>query len=451
MQPTTDASAQEDFIEEMTQRMADLARRLGEWVQAQPRTLEEMEHQTVALVKDLGTALLSGACQLAAAAPAPRLACPCGQRLLTPRRRPASVLTVLGSISVTRPYYHCPQCHQGGAPFDQQIGLCAGSTSAGLDELLALLGARQDSFEEAVAVLDKLTLVRVCPNLARDATERLGRVLLQDEQQAVATAWAGHPAAATSPAPPRLYVTMDGVMVHTHAGWKEYKLGAVYSTITQVSRKRPDTLVVRAQNISFVGDLVDAATFGPQLWCEAARRGVQAADEVIVLGDGAHWIWNLAAEHFPEALQIVDWYHAAQYIWNVAQAVYGEGTDLATAWAKTRLDDLWDGKVDAVLAAFQAQAQAGKVVQEALTYYRTNQTRMHYPEYRAQGIQIGSGSIESGCHHVIGARLKQAGMIWNVDGAREVATVRTWLKSRRWDEAMALRPGRARSYQRRAA
>lgn len=452
MQPTTDAVTQADFIEEMTRRMAALARHLGAWVAEAPRTLEEMEQQTVALIKDLGTAVLSGACQVvAAAAPAPRQDCPCGRPGLTPRSRSATVLTVLGPISVTRPYYHCAACHGGFAPFDQQIGLCAGSTSAGLDELLALLGVREDSFEAAVAVLDKLTLVRVCPNLARSATERLGRVLLAAEQQVVTTAWAGGGTPPATGTPARLYVTMDGVLIHTHAGWKEYKLGAVYTTITQVSRTRPDQLVVRAQDISFVGDLVDAETFGPRLWCEAARRGVPTAREVIVIGDGAHWIWNLAAAHFPGALQIVDWYHATQYLWNVAHAAHGEGTDLATRWAKARLDELWDGRVADVLAAVRAQAAAGKIAQEAITYYTNNQSRMNYPAYRARAIQIGSGSIESGCHHVIGARLKQAGMIWNLDGARQVATVRTWLKSGRWAAAMALRPRRARGYQRRAA
>ena len=175
------------------------------------------------------------------------------------------------------------------------------------------------------------------------------------------------------------------------------------------------------------------------------------AAEVVVIGDGAHWIWNLAAEHFPEALQIVDWYHASQYIWQVAGAVYGEGSDLAAQWAKARLDELWDGKVADVLAAFRAHRSAGKPVQEAITYYTNNQARMRYPDYRARGIQVGSGTIESGCNHVIGARLKQAGMIWQLDGARAVASVRTWLKSGRWAEAMALRPPRHRAYQRAAA
>ena len=453
MQGTTAPTSPQEFIAGMSQRMAEVAQQLTTWARAEARTLGDLEQQAVRLAKELGNALLAGVCQLAAlASPARRVACPCGREARYQRWRPAQVLTVLGPLTIHRPYYYCARCRRGCAPLDQQLELCAGSTSAGLDELLALLGATEDSFEAAAAVLDKLTLVRVCPNLARTASERLGRVLHAAEQEVVAAAWAGQalPPAATPP-PARLYVSMDGVLVHTYDGWKEYKLGALYTTITHVPHHRPDQPVLRAQDASFVGDFADPQTFGRALWCEAARRGVLGAGEVVVLGDGAHWIWHLAAEHFPEALQIVDWYHATQYLWQVANAVYGEGTDLAKQWAKARRDELWDGRVADVLAAFRAQAHVGKPVQEAITYYTNNRERMRYPEYRARGIQIGSGVVESGCNHVIGARLKQAGMIWQVDGARAVATVRTWLKSGRWNEAMALRPPRHRAYQHQAA
>ena len=92
-----------------------------------------------------------------------------------------------------------------------------------------------------------------------------------------------------------------------------------------------------------------------------------------------------------------------------------------------------------------------EAVTDALSYLTTHRDRMRYAEYRARGIQIGSGVIESGCKHVLGARLKQAGMIWNVDGARAVGKVRTWLKGRRWAEAMGLRPPLRRASQRRVA
>jgi hypothetical protein len=101
---------------------------------------------------------------------------------------------------------------------------------------------------------------------------------------------------------------MDGVLAHIHgAGFKEIKAGSVSTTRTRPSRRRPGQLGICAQQHSYVAALTDAATFGWHLWAEAARRGVGQAAEVVVIGDGAHWIWNLAETHFPGATQIVDW------------------------------------------------------------------------------------------------------------------------------------------------
>ena len=452
MEHSTVAEVTQGFIRLMTERAAALASELSQWAISEAHTLGEVEQQTLAAVKEFGQTLLTGVCAvLAADEPALATPCRCGQPARYLRHRAVQVLTVLGPISITRPYYHCAPCRQGQAPLDQQLGYCAGSTSAGLDELLALLGATADSFEEAMTLLDKLTLVHVCPNVVRAATERFGQVLQAVEQQTVAAAWTSGTIPLAVAAPPQLYLSLDGVLVHTQEGWRGYQLGAVYTTVTRPSAKRPGAVELHAQELSFVGDMTDAATFGQLLWCEAARRGALTATEVVVLADGAHWIWNLVAEHFPDATQIVDWYHASHYVWSVAHTIYGEGTPLARRWAKRRLDDLWDGQVDKVRTAFAAHQHRGKVVQEAITYYTNNHQRMRYDEYRARGLQIGSGSIESGCKQVITARLKQAGMIWSVAGARAVAAVRTWAKSGRWHEAIALCPPRQRAYQRKVA
>ena len=200
----------------------------------------------------------------------------------------------------------------------------------------------------------------------------------------------------------------SGSLLHDHSGTR--------TGPRVVPKKRPEQLEVRAQEISFYTDFADPETFGRALWLEGYRRGVSEAQEVVAIGDGAHWIWNLVEEHFPRAIQIVDWYHASEYIWKVAHAVYGEGSDLAKQWAKDRLDELWEGQVDELLRHCQPcgiriipqgqeHASAGEAVQQAITYYTNNKDRMRYPEYRAKGLQIGSGTVESGCKHVIGARL----------------------------------------------
>lgn len=452
MEHSTAAAALRAFVGQADARFHDLAQDLGQWVLTGPRTLAEVEQHTLAAIKEVGRQVLAGACQLAVVGtPTPATTrCDCGQQADYQRQRSAQVRTVLGPITLRRAYYRCATCRQGLAPADRRLGYCAGSTSAGLDEVLALLGATTDSFAAASALLEKLTLVHICPNVVRATTERLGQVLQAQEQAVVQAAWAQGTVPPAIATPAQLYISMDGVLVHTEAQWREYKLGSVYTTTTRPSAAHPERDDVCARAISYIGDVAEAADFGQLLWCEAARRGVLTAQEVVVLADGAHWIWNLADEHFPGATQIVDWYHASHYLWEAAHAIYGEGTPLAKRWAKRRLAELWDGQVPKVLRAL-SKAPQREAVQEAITYDTCHQQRMCYAEYRARGLQIGSGTMESGCKQIATARLKQAGMIWSLAGVRAVAAVRTWLKSDRWAEALALRPRRQRTYQRLAA
>jgi hypothetical protein len=431
--------------------MTTLTRTLSHWMQEQEHSLAEVEQHVVRLLKELGATLLAGLCSLAAdSQPSRTLSCSCGHQALYQGQRKAQVTTLLGSITIWRSYYLCTACGVGQHPLDAQLQVCAGSRSQALDELLALLGATQDSFVQAAQVLERLTLVHLSANSVRAATEQVGAVLVAHQAQQPRDE-EGHTQMLAPPHPgvARLYITMDGVLAHLHEkGWSEIKVGCCYQTRSRVDRQRPERLDIRAHSISYVTALAEAEAFGGQLWAEAVRRGALVADEVVVLGDGAHWIWNLAESHFPGATQILDWYHASQYVWEAARAIWGESSPERLAWAQLQLDELWEGKVEQVLAALEVERGAGEAVEAALSYYTTHRSRMDYATYRARGLQIGSGSVESACKQVVSARLKQAGMIWEAAGAEAVASVRAWLKSERWEEAMALRPRPQRTYQR---
>jgi hypothetical protein len=295
--------------------------------------------------------------------------------------------------------------------------------------------------------------VHVSPNSVRDVTEELGQTLLAHQQQAVADAMDGtEPPDVTTPVPERLYITMDGVLAHLHErGWSELKVGCCYQTHSRGERKRPEHLDIRAHSLSYISSLAEAQDFGYQLWQEAARRGVREAKEVVVLGDGAHWIWNIADTQFSGATQIVDWYHASSYVWKAASAIWGEVHPQREVWAHRHLEMLWEGKVKQVVEELEQQQGSGDGVRAAVIYFLEHGKRMDYPTYRARGLQIGSGSVESACKQLVSARLKQAGMIWDAAGAEAVAMVRAWLKSERWQEAMALRAVPRRSYERQQA
>ena len=454
---TTVQERQQALAAEMTQRLTTLVHHLSTWLMAEPRTLAAVEQQVVRMGHDVLASLLTSLLPLLLPvyddAEQP---CSCGAIARYQRDRPACVTTLLGPLTLTRPYYHCAACGHGFAPLDHQLQLCAGSVSGGLEELLALLGAQADSFEAAVPILEKLTLLRVAPNTVLAATERLGQVVASVEQQELTTALAELPPAplpgatgqrdAGSPT----YISMDGMQVPFRNGWHETKLGAIYSTCTRRERTQPERESIHAQDLSYVADVVAAEAFGPLVWREAVRRGVSATSPLVVIGDGAAWIWNIADSHFPGAVQIVDWYHASQYVWQAAHAIWGEGTPAALKWAKAELDLLWDGQVARVVCNLQPYLSKGEAVEAAHTYLTNNQQRMQYATYRAQGLQVGSGSIESGCKHVLGARLKQAGMRWSHDGAQAVAKVRARLKSGRCDETIAQRPPLQRGYVRQA-
>lgn len=168
------------------------------------------------------------------------------------------------------------------------------------------------------------------------------------------------------------------------------------------------------------------------------RRGVDPAVEGLVcLGDGAPGIWSQYALHFPHRVEILDWYHACEHLWATGNGVFGEGTQQAKGWVEAQEGLLWEGKVEEVVANLVALSQGpgGEAAQEQIHYFQTNKERMRYHQFRAQGYPIGSGSVESACKRLIGARLKGSGMRWSKQGSQSVLALRAAKLSNRWEEA----------------
>jgi hypothetical protein len=197
--------------------------------------------------------------------------------------------------------------------------------------------------------------------------------------------------------------------------------------------------------ITYVAGLLTAADFGVRLYAEAVRRGVERAGEVVILGDGALWIWRLAEEHFPGAIQILDFWHASQHVWRVAQAVWGQGSARAAEWAEAAIaNHLIMGDVVGLLAAIRSLPRVAplpgeqkSVPEHALDYFSNNAPRMRYLEYRALGLEIGSGTVESAGKRVVGQRCKAPGMRWSEEGLTAILNLRTNLLNDRYDSALA--------------
>ena len=177
-----------------------------------------------------------------------------------------------------------------------------------------------------------------------------------------------------------------------------------------------------------------------------AKRGGAAFDTAarqVVLGDGAEWIWNLAGEQFPGAIEIVDLYHAKGHLCDVAKAVYGAGTDLAAQWGKARRDELDAGRIDAILTELRAHSETCEEARKCIDYLTRNRHRMRYPEFRAAGLCVSSGVVEAGCKDAIGARLKRAGMHWTVAGANAIIALQCCVLSGRFEDFWERRAAKA--------
>jgi len=246
------------------------------------------------------------------------------------------------------------------------------------------------------------------------------------------------PTCETAIPPQRLYVSADGINHLLPDGQgKEIKVAAVYET--EERRNKKGETEIHAVDIEYV-----VAAQGEELaraaYLIALKRGVEWAKEVIVLGDGVHWIWNRIPPMFPTptVIEIADFYHATEYIWDAGKAVLGQATDETEAWAKKCGRTLKHDGPDFVVRALQALSPADRPkpqpLEKALTYFENQSRRMNYPRYVEQGLQIGSGSAESGVKQVVGARINQAGMRWDSQHAEAVAHVRAAILSGRWDD-----------------
>jgi hypothetical protein len=225
--------------------------------------------------------------------------------------------------------------------------------------------------------------------------------------------------------PKRLTISADGLMVFSDGGWTEMKCASFLS---------------EEYGRSTIGTMERAEKFGELLYLEAVRRGVGQAGEVVFVADGATWIWNLVADHFPGAVEIVDWYHATQHLWEVANAWYGQGSNKAHAWVKKNKARLMEDGVERVVQSIKqwkpSDETGQKVKRENLHYFTTNANRMLYATFELNGFRIGSGSVESACKQYGQGRLKGPGMRWKKPGIEAIAHLRSAVLNKRTDNIL---------------
>jgi hypothetical protein len=362
--------------------------------------------------------------------------------------RERRVKTACGPVRLERPWAHCRRCRRGFSPTDRALGLGPQQRlSARLRDWVVLLGGH-DAFAPAARLLRELTGLGLSPETVRAHSEAAGAALAAEQQAAAGrVAATGRAAGRVEAAPGRLVAETDGVMVRYLDGWHEVKLGVVGGWVADRRGERGRRLA----EPSYVALRASAAVFTPVWGAEAARRGAldvlgwkgrahstAILREVVVLGDGARWIWEAAAELFGDRIEVVDFYHAAEHVGALAAALFGEGTQAARVWAAARRADLLAHGAERVLrelaAALDARradpsaaplsAPAAKAIAGERGYFTNNLARMRYPAFRAAGLPIGSGAAEGAAKHLIQRRLKLPGARWSDAGGDAIVALR---------------------------
>ena len=417
------------------------------WWDAHVETLDPTaaEHLALALSQVLAQAMLQAALTRTAGQATyqgPRQPCPqCGGTARFVGYRSRWLRTLCGDQQVARAYYHCAACHHGHLPWDQQAGLnerifspavkalvvecCAQLTHREVETLLArVLGLPVEESSQQEVVGEVATRLRATEAAEIEACfERL--------ELPTAVPLPGVPSSASaSSRPVRLYIGIDAAKAHTGGSWHDVKCAVLYYGVPPAGEScRATGLWDRAGPKRYLARQEAVAAFGQRLYVAAVAAGLATAQEVVVLGDGAEWIWNLATEHFHGATQILDFYHAAEHIWQLVPVLYGEGSPQGKRWAEAQCRQLKEQGPSGLLRALARRkptsSAAREAVRGALSYFRSHRRRMDYPRFRARGMMIGSGPVEAACKVVVGQRLKGAGMRWSEAGADAMLAART--------------------------
>jgi len=375
--------------------------------------------------------------------------CACGQAAQYHDTRPKELLTVLGPVKFQRGYYVCPHCRQGQSPRDRELDVEAVSCSPGVRRMMAVVGS-ESSFEQGREQLELLAGIQVTAKAVERQAEAIGSNVEVHQQVEIQRAKQLELPAVCAPAVSILYIAMDGTAIPVvkaetegragkvegqPAHTREVKLGCAF---TQTTTDQDDRPVRDEKSTSYVAAIEPAEQFGLRLYNEAWRRGWSRAQKKVVIGDGAVWIWNLAEQHFPGAIQIVDLYQARQHLWELSAKLFPQEPKPRKHWIARCLDRLDRGKIEALVKILRDSPhlsdELAKTIANEADYFERNADRMRYPAFRSQGLFVGSGVVEAACKIVIGARLKCSGMFWTVRGANAIIALRCCRLSRRFED-----------------
>lgn len=384
-------------------------------------------------------------------APPERVLCECGCRMSSRGRRAKRLLTTLGRAPFARSWCQCPQCHGSRFPDDERLDIRQTTYSPGVRRLMARAGS-QANFEAAAEDLHCYAKLQIEPREIERVAEEVGREVEQwlstQQAQVLRAAKVPRPLSGTLP---KFYLSFDGTGVPMRqtelvgragkqadgsARTREAKLGCVFTQTGLDKKGRPQR---DPDATTYVGAIESSTLFGWRMYAEAVRRGLEQAQEVIALTDGARYNRTIVQTHFPGAVHIVDLFHSHEHLHAIAHILWGQEAEAPKAWR----DLLEAGDIQRLLRKagkqLPASGKSKKALCKELGYFEGNATHMRYADFRAKKFFVGSGVIEAGCRTVVGERLKQSGMHWSVRGANAILALRCCILSGRFEDFWASR------------
>ncbi len=402
--------------------------------------LEAVELAVRSAMHHAGAAALTELLQFPAPAADQRtIPCACGHQAHYRELRSKPVLTAVGPVKVSRPYYLCAHCHAGQFPADVELDIQDTEFSPGVRRMQAVVG-QEAPFEHGRQQMKLLANLEVTTKAVERTAEAVGEDIAARERQEIERAVQLDLPIVVGEPIPILYVELDGTGVPVvkketvgrqgktegqPAHTREAKLGCVF---TQTAWDKEGYAIRDPDSTTYVAAIETAEEFGKRLYLEAWKRGSSRAAKKVVLGDGAKWIWDLAAQHFSGATQIVDLYHARQHLWELARKLHPNDEAGQKRWMLIHQDLLDNCRIKKLVASLRsiqvASAELADKLQTEADYFVKNARRMRYPKFRRLHLFVGSGVIEAGCKTVIGSRCKQSGMFWTVRGANAILALR---------------------------
>nr|ADI87688.1 unknown protein [uncultured Nitrospirae bacterium MY2-3C] len=327
--------------------------------------------------------------------------------------------------------FYCDKCERYERPLDKIIGN-TGRITLEVKEAMVLLGQRIP-FEEASSYMEKLLKVGISHESIQELLEGIGEKISKEEEELIADEidangyvkdWKDG-----KPINDIAYMELDGSMVQTREDdWKEVRVGVIFAEKDRLEVDKNHNELYRKKYFSvFNDDKNSLAEFKNRATLEAYNFGFHNYVKHVIVGDGAPWIWDYASTYHPGAIQVLDYYHASEYLCNAINAVQlkDEGQ------SKQLKDWLWEGKIEEIIKSLEKVPKC-KEIEDCLRYYRKNSSRMKYGEYRKEGVDIGSGVIESAHRVVVQVRMKQSGMHWNKKNVQPIVSLRALYLSGRW-------------------